>query len=229
MTDSEAAANRFGLLPSDFDYDAEASAIAERFLGDLGCGVDEAHALATNGGTPEMMKAWEKARRFRRALAKCREMGETERRDAVAKAERRSDPFATPPRPGMTDVAAEAYDVTTPKPPGALSRFLRKLGIEVEWQHAQRDEPRPAGQRFIPVSELTPADAQAIGRQNAQELARAQAQQQAERGDDPGAWQGQSWSKGEHIAPDGSGWVGAPAQHGGGLFSHTPNPDSVPG
>jgi len=79
------------LLPSDFDYDSEAAAIAERFLGDVGCGVDEADALRLEGGTVEMMRSWEQSRRFRRALAKCREMGEDERRYAIEKAQGQSD------------------------------------------------------------------------------------------------------------------------------------------
>ena len=230
MTDSEAAANRFGLLPSDFDYDPEAAAVAERFLGDVGCGVDEADALRLEGGTAEMMRSWEQSRRFRRALAKVREQGVEEREYAARKAERRQDVFATPPRPGQVDLAAVEYDPQAEKPRGGLAGWLRRIGVVADRQ-AQRDEPatRPNG-TFIAAADMTPQQLQTAARQETEKLQRAE----AERATDEQPWGGpQKWGQreqegGEHIAPDGSSWVGAPAQQGGGLFTAHGNPDSVP-
>ena len=211
MTDSETAANRFGLLPSDFDYDSEAAAIAERFLGNVGCGVAEADALRLEGGTAEMLRSWEQSRRFRRALAKCREMGEQKR---AYDAQRQPDPFSgIPPRGGMDlAAAAETYDASTPKPPGALSRFLRKLGVEIDWQHAQRQEPQPPGQREISLDEMTDRDWAAVRYQNA-EAQRVHAEQGLEgqkaisRWTPPGVvWRVpgvQQWD-GTGISPDGT-------------------------
>jgi hypothetical protein len=217
--------NAWGLQGSDFDFEMDSYTIALGFLGDVSIGVAEEHALATNGGTPELMRSWQKSRRFRRELGKAREMGEAERRYAVEKAQRRSDPFSTPPRPGQVDLAAETFDPRADKPPGALSRFLRRLGVEIDWQHAQRDEPRPSGQRYIPISDLTPADAIAIGRQRDEAAARVQAEQAADGPQAPGP---QAWDrKREHISPDGIGWQGAPGS-GGGLFTSRGDPDSFP-
>jgi hypothetical protein len=219
--------NRFGMQAADFGYDEVSAAACERFLGDLGCAVPEEQALAANGGTLEMFRKWDQSPAFRAALKKCRAMGETDRRDAAAKAERRQDVFATPPRPGAVDPAAMTYDVADP-PRGGLARWLRRVGLVIDRAEPEKPAPEPGG-RWIPISELTPADAQAIGRQRDEAEARVQAEQAAARGDDPGNFVGQPWNrKTEHIAPDGSGWVGAPAQQAGGLFSHTPDPDSVP-
>ena len=225
MTDSETAADRFGLLPSDFDYDAEAAAIAERFLGNVGCGVAEAEALRLEGGTAEMMRSWEQSRRFRRALAKCREMGEDEREYAARKAERRQDVFATPPRPGQVDLAAETYDPADP-PQGGLARWLRRIGVIADRQ-APRDEPRPSGQREISVDAMTDRDWAGVRQQEAEKLQRAQAERESPTTEGPAA-QGQKWDqKKEWMSPDGTAWQGAPGVRGG-LFTAHGNPDSVP-
>lgn len=210
---------------------------AQFFLAQIrGDGVDDDEALARTvrsyPAVSEMdVRGWARDPAFQRTLRHAREMGAENRAyDERMAAKRSPDPFSTPPRPGMVDVAAESYDVTTPKPPGALSRWLRRLGIEVEWQHSRRDEPRPSAQREISQDEMTEADWAGVRAQNAQALQRAQAEQDAARPDNPGAaWQGQAWSrKTEWMSPDGSAWQGAPAQQAGGLFSPHGDPDSVP-
>lgn len=202
-----------------------------------GCpgGEDEAFALTVHNYagrvTADDVRSWARDPAFQRALKHAREMGEENREYDTRKAARRSDPFATPPRPGQVDLAAESYDASTPKPPGALSRFLRRLGIEIDWQHAQREEPRPSGQRTIPQDEMTDRDWAGVRYQGAELLQRAQAEHAAE--DQP--WGApQEWDrKREWISPDGSEWQGAPVQSGrlfqsGGLFSSQPDPSSFP-
>jgi len=208
----------------------------QTYLAEVRSGMDENVALEITIRdypyiTEDDLRTWGRDPEFRDHLAHARRVGREDREYLEAKAAKRSpDPFSTPPRPGMVDVAADGYDVTTPKPPGALSRWLRRLGIEVEWQHSRRDEPRPSAQREVSQDEMTEADWAGVRAQNAQALQRAQAEQDAARPDNPGAaWQGQAWSrKTEWMSPDGSAWQGAPAQQAGGLFSPHGDPDSVP-
>jgi len=215
--------NAWGLQGSDFDFEMDSYTIALGFLGDVSIGVPEDHALATNGGTPELMRSWQKSHRFRRELGKAREMGEEERRYADEKAQRNADPFSTPPRPGQVDLAAQTYDPVEP-PQGGLARWLRRIGVIADRQ-AQREEPRRSAQRDIPIDEMTDRDWAAVRALNAEVLQRAQAEQAAEGPQAPGP---QAWDrKREHIAPDGSAWQGAPAS-GGGLFTGHGDPDSVP-
>ena len=162
MTDSETTANRFGLLPSDFDYDSEAAAIAERFLGNVGCGVAEADALRVEGGTAEMLRSWEQSRRFRRALGKCRETGEQERAHA---ARRQPDLFGIPPRGGMDLAALGTYDLQNP-PRGGIGGMVRRL--KQAWLAQPAEEPAATpGQRSIAEADMTPQDWQAYQLQGA--------------------------------------------------------------
>jgi hypothetical protein len=185
------------LLPSDFDYDSEAAAIAECFLGEVGCGVAEADALRLEGGTAEMLRAWEQSRRFRRALKDARERGKENLRYDAQRAARRSDPFATPPRPGAPDLAAETYDPQNP-PLGGLARWLRRLGILADRQ-AQPEPAASLGQRFIAEADLTPQQLVAIRLQAA-----AQRQPEPSRSiftQKPAGWSGKG------MADDGSTWA----------------------
>jgi hypothetical protein len=160
------------LLPSDFDYDSEAAAIAERFLGNVGCGVAEADALRLEGGTAEMLRSWEQSRRFRRALKDARERGEENRRyDETMAARRSQDLFGIPARGGM-DLAAETYDLQNP-PRGGMGGWLRWLKQAFLAQPAEESATTP-GQRFIPEADMTPQDWQAY---QLQEAGRRQPQQ----------------------------------------------------
>jgi hypothetical protein len=201
--------NWHGLQASDFDFDMDSYTVALRFLGDVSVGTPEDDALRIEGGTPEMRRSWESSRRFRRSLGKCREMGEQERAHA---AQQQPDPFSgIPPRGGM-DLAAETFDASTPKPPGALSRFLRRLGVEIDWQHAQRQEPRPPGQREISLDEMTDRDWAGVRYQGA-EAQRVRAEQGLEGQKAIGRWTPpgvvwrvpgvQQWD-GTGISPDGT-------------------------
>ena len=155
--------NRHGLRAEEFDYDMESYRTALGFLGDVSCGTLEEDALRIEGGTPEMMRAWEGSRRFRRALARCREQAAEDRAYA---ARNRPDPFATPPRPGAVDLAAVEYDAPAEKPRGGLGGWLRRLGVIADRQ-AQPEPATTPGQRFIAGDDLTPRQLQAIRFQEA--------------------------------------------------------------
>ena len=184
-----------------------------------GCpgGEDEAFALTVHNYagrvTADDVRTWARDPAFQRALKHAREMGDENRAyDAQMAARRSQDPFGgIPPRGGM-DLAAETFDASTPKPPGALSRFLRRLGVEIDWQHAQRQEPRPPGQREISPHEMTDRDWAGVRYQGA-EAQRARAEQGLEGQKAIGRWTPpgvvwrvpgvQQWD-GTGISPDGT-------------------------
>jgi hypothetical protein len=189
--------NRHGLRAEEFDYDMESYRAALGFLGDVSCGTPEQEALRIEGGTPEMMRSWEGSRRFRRALGRCREQGAEDREYAARKAERRQDVFATPPRPGAPDLAAETYDLQSP-PRTGMGGWLRRL--KQAWLAQPAEEPATSsGQRFIAGDDLTPEQLQAIRFQEA-----AQRQPEQSRSiftQKPAAWSGKG------MADDGSMWA----------------------
>src|ERR1039457_2075508 len=120
--------NWHGLQASDFDFDMESYTVALRFLGDVSVGTLEEDALRIEGGTPDTRRSWESSRRFRRALGKCREMGGETREYDAQRAARRSDPFATPPRPGPPCLPGKTEPPKTP-PRGGLAGGRRRLGV----------------------------------------------------------------------------------------------------
>jgi hypothetical protein len=159
------------------------------------------------------VRGWAREPVFHRALKDARERGKENREyDEMMAARRSQDPFSgIPPRGGM-DLAAETFDASTPKPPGALSRFLRRLGVEIDFQHAQRQEPRPPGQREISLDEMTDRDWAAVRYQGA-EAQRVRAEQGLEGQKPIGRWTPpgvvwrvpgvQQWD-GTGISPDGT-------------------------
>ena len=192
--------NWHGLQASDFDFDMDSDSVALRFLGDVSVGTLEEDALRIEGGTPDTRRSWESSRRFRRALGKCREMGGETREYDAQRAARRSDPFATPPRPGAPDLAAETYDPQNP-PRSGLARWLRRLGV-LAGRQAQSEPATTSGQHFTALADLTPEQAQAIGRQRDAEAQRVRAERapEGQQGIVPGV---QQWD-GKGISPDGT-------------------------
>jgi hypothetical protein len=89
--------NPYGLKAADFNYDTAAYRIALAFLSDIAGGTDESYALANNGGSTALLRAWEGDSKFRRVLAKCREAN---RRAHDTDAAPGYDPAAHLPPPG---------------------------------------------------------------------------------------------------------------------------------
>lgn len=194
----------------------------EQYLAEIrgGCPGGEAQALertirAYPGVTANDVRAWARDPDFRRVLKHAREMGEENRRwDQQQAARAPGDPWATPPRPGSPDFAAERY---TPDAPGGMGGWLRRLWQRMTVEAARAPEPpAPHGARFIPESELTEAQWQAIGQQAAWERARLEREraQQAAGFDGPMSADGSRWRTGgqtwdrerEPMSPDGSLW-----------------------
>jgi hypothetical protein len=149
--------NAYGLKPADFEHDQESYSAALAFLGDVSCGEPEDRALLNNGGSPEMLRAWESSARFRRALAKCRKLGAEEREHDRRRA---ADDWPAPPRWGQRrfDPFARRFSAWREQA-GALdwlSWLKREAGQPVDGPVA------PGESRFVPISDLTDAQLREI-------------------------------------------------------------------